>query len=383
MSGYPTRTFKDVCGLQKGKKPFLQAEPQSGSLPYLTARYMRGTEAPQWVTAADKKAIKVQPHELIIICDGSNSGETFHGVEGVLSSTMAKLSHGEEIDTAFLRYFLISQLEKYAETKTGAAIPHLDLKGLKEERIPAPPLPEQQRIVGILDQTFEGIAKAKAYAERNLANAKELFESELARIFGELEETGNSYRLGDLGKTQTGSTPKTNDSSNFGEDIPFVKPADFNTDGTLDYEKDGLSIKGAEQSRIIPPNSALMVCIGATIGKCGFSDRRVTCNQQINAVTPTDGVNHIFLYYQMSTKRFQKAVISNSGQATLPIINKSKWSDLRIFVPNERSQQAEIVTYLDSMREKSEQLSQTIRSKVQSLEGLKASLLHQAFSGKL
>ena len=321
--------------------------------------------------------------ELVMGCRGSVGALHFSKPQSwITGNAMVIRPKVSGVDRRFVFYALQGSVD-LSSTISGSSQPQITRKSLAPTKIPIPPLPEQQRIVGILDQAFEGIAKAKANAERNLMNAKELFESELESIFGELEETGTSYRLGDLGKIQTGSTPKTSDPSNFGEDIPFVKPADFNTDGTLDYEKDGLSIKGAEQSRTIPPNSALMVCIGATIGKCGFSDRRVTCNQQINAVTPTDGVNHIFLYYQMTTKRFQKAVISNSGQATLPIINKSKWSDLRMFLPNERSQQAEIVTYLDSIREKSEQLSQTIQSKVQSFEDLKASLLHQAFSGNL
>ena len=49
--------------------------------------------------------------------------------------------------------------------------------------IPIPPLPEQQRMVGILDQAFEAIATAKANAEKNLQNARAIFESHLQSIF--------------------------------------------------------------------------------------------------------------------------------------------------------------------------------------------------------
>lgn len=89
-----------------------------------------------------------------------------------------------------------------------------------------------------------------------------------------------------------------------------------------------------------------MVCIGATIGKCGYCDRAVTMNQQINSLTLTDGLSYKFIYYQMLTENFQRRVLLNSGQTTLPIINKSKWSALTLMIPSLPEQQR-IVGILD------------------------------------
>ena len=146
--------------------------------------------------------------------------------------------------------------------------------------VPVPPLPEQQRIVGLLDEAFAGIATAKANAEKNLQNARALFESHLQSVFTQRGKGWVEKKLEEIGKTQTGSTPKTSDQSNYGDFISFVKPGDFNTDGTLDYDKDGLSESGANGARKVPSGSVLMVCIGATIGKCGYCDQDVTTNQQ-------------------------------------------------------------------------------------------------------
>ena len=165
--------------------------------------------------------------------------------------------------------------------------------------VPVPPLAEQQRIVGILDEAFAGLATAKANAEKNLQNARALFESHLQSVFSQRGEGWVEKKLEEIGKTQTGSTPKTSDQANYGDFISFVKPADFNDDGSLDYNKAGLSEKGLAGARVIPAGSVLMVCIGATIGKCGYCDHDVTSNQQINALTPKDGSSHRFLYYQM------------------------------------------------------------------------------------
>ena len=246
-----------------------------------------------------------------------------------------------------------------------------------------PPLPEQQRIVTLLDEAFEGIATAKVNAERNLQNARSIFESHLQSVFTQRGPGWVETKLEEIGKTQTGSTPKTNDRANYGDFISFVKPGDFNTDGTLDYDKDGLSESGAAGARKVPAGSVLMVCIGATIGKCGYCDQDVTTNQQVNALTPSDGSSNRFIYYQMLTESFQRKVIHASGQATLPIINKSKWSALSVWLPPTVAEQATIATKFDALLEEVQRLEAIYQQKLTALDELKKSLLHRAFNGDL
>ena len=109
-------------------------------------------------------------------------------------------------------------------------------------------------------------------------------------------------KIEEIGKVQTGSTPKTSENDNFGDYIPFIKPPDFFKDGSLDYKNQGLSKLGLNKARVVDSNSVLMVCIGATIGKVGFTEREVTTNQQINSLTPLKGDYAKFFYYQMLTE---------------------------------------------------------------------------------
>ncbi len=254
---------------------------------------------------------------------------------------------------------------------------------LKEIVIEFPPLAEQKRIVALLDEAFAGLATAQANAEKNLQNARALFESQLQTVFSKRGEGWVEKPLGQIGKTQTGSTPKTSDQTNYGKFIPFIKPGDFTYNGTLVYENEGLSKKGLDVSRKVMANSVLMVCIGATIGKCGFCDREVTTNQQINSITPISGVSHLFIYYQMLTKDFQHRVRLNAGQATLPIISKSKWSALKVFVPSDIVEQERIAAHLDALSAETQRLAKIYEQKQAALAALKKSLLHQAFSGAL
>jgi len=267
---------------------------------------------------------------------------------------------------------------------------------LKEIDIYYPKLiKEQQRIVSILDKAFALIDKAKANAEHNLKNAKEIFESYLQSIF---ENKGGALSLSkgddweekkviELGLTQTGTTPRTVEKENYGDFIPFIKPADVDYSGVGDirYNTEGLSELGLSKGRKINKGSILMVCIGATIGKVGYSEQDVSCNQQINTLTVEKEYNPKFFYYAMTSKAFQdKVLLAGKGaQATLPIINKTKWENLLITFPKSKEMQISIVRKLDSLRTETQKLEAIYQKKIEDLEELKKSILQKAFSGGL
>ncbi|MEA1072040.1 restriction endonuclease subunit S [Sphingomonas sp. LY160] len=280
------------------------------------------------------------------------------------------------LDAHFLFYFL-----KFFEVESKGYADHFPL--VRKCSVPIPPLKDQQRIVAVLDEAFLGIATATANTQKNLTNARALFESTLAEIFDKKAVAWSQVSLSEAGKTLTGNTPKTGDKGNFGNFLPFIKPGNFLPNGSIKYDGDGLSEKGAQSSRIIPAGSALMVCIGATIGKSGYTERNVTSNQQINAVIPKNGVLGKFLYYQFLTPSFQRSVLDGSGQATLPIISKSKWSSLAVRLPSTEKEQADAVKVLDAISEKSQQLLDLGRRKLAALSELKQSLLQKAFAGEL
>ena len=285
----------------------------------------------------------------------------------------------------FFNYYSqsIEYINNISERCTGTTRNRISRSQLGNTPIPTPDVGEQRRIVTLLDEAFADIATAKANSEKNLHNARALFESHLDASFGRQNKSWTEKALQDIGSTQTGSTPKTSDQANYGDELPFIKPGDFAPDGTLNYENDGLSAQGAASARKVSANAVLMVCIGATIGKCGYAEQEIATNQQINAFTPNVGVDKKFIYYQMLTKRFQDCVIHSSGQATLPIINKSKWSALTIYLPGTLGEQEAIAKKMDFVREETQRLEYIYRQKLTALEDLKKSLLHQAFSGQL
>ncbi len=136
-------------------------------------------------------------------------------------------------------------------------------------------------------------------------------------------------RLKDVALTQTGTTPKTTNKDNFGDFIPFIKPGDI-TDGKINYNNEGLSVKGLSSGRLINQKSVLMVCIGGSLGKCALCDRDVSCNQQINTATPPMYLNAKYLYYCLSSDYFYKVAKEQASGTATPIINRSLWESIII-----------------------------------------------------
>ncbi len=194
-----------------------------------------------------------------------------------------------------------------------------------------------------------------------------------------MREDWRFKKLKEIGDIQTGTTPSTKNNDFYGNHIPFIKPAHFFPDGSIQYDGIGLSKKGIEKGRLIEKNSVLMVCIGASIGKTGYTTIPVSCNQQINTFTPKDGFDTKFYYYYMSSDNFFNKVLKKSSQATLPIINKTKWGTLEVPCPP-LPEQKRIVAILDEAFEAIDQAKANVERNIENAEELFQSKLNEIFS---
>jgi type I restriction enzyme S subunit len=170
-------------------------------------------------------------------------------------------------------------------------------------------------------------------------------------------------RLVDYGITNTGTTPSKDNPEYFGNDYPFVKPAEISLKGIKYDTEDGLTELGLQQGRLISKNSVLMVCIGGSIGKSYFTDRDVSCNQQINTITPLLSISSVFLHFFLQSVYFQKTVWSNASGATTPIVNKGKWEQIAIPMPP-FDEQKEIVSTVEKIFAEIDQLHALAQKKL-------------------
>lgn len=332
------------------------------------------------------KKLKICDNDDIMIGRyGASLGKILTGLAGAYNVAIMKtIPDLQALTKPYLKYYLLSHIfQNYLRHIGGraaqAGFSKDDLVGLE---IPLPSLSEQEKIVTYLDTSFAKIDAIKANAEKELEEAKKLFAAALNEAMtpkeGWVEKT-----LREIGITQTGTTPSKSKKENYGDFMPFIRPSEININGNgaLDYDSEiKLSEQGANVGRVFQKGSILMVCIGATISKVGYCVKTVSCNQQINVLTPNEKYDHKFLFYAMSNRPFKEKVIKEgtSSQATLPIINKGKWEQLKLTVPPLADQHS-IVTHLDTLSEKVRLLQSNYEKISSECDALKQAILRDTF----
>ena len=164
----------------------------------------------------------------------------------------------------------------------------------------------------------------------------------------EIPDSWEWVRIGNVGEVVTGGTPSKSESKFYGDEYPFYKPADLEQGLNTCKSADSLSVEGYNHSRKLQKDSVLVTCIGS-IGKSGIIRREGSCNQQINAVIPCNKlIIAEYLYYFITSSHFQESMWENSSSTTLAILNKNKFSQLKIALPP-FSEQKRIVAKIEEV----------------------------------
>lgn len=384
--GWERKKLGDVCEIIKGRKPVLKSTSSEDDLRYLVAKVLRGSKDAEYASVHDRNSIQVNEAEIIIICDGSNSGEVFTGYQGILSSTMGKIVKKADINNDYLRAFLASTFELFNGAKTGSAIPHLDKEGLYALQFPFPPLSEQQRIVAILDEAFEGIATAKANAEKNLKNARALFDSYLNSIFSRRGEGWVEKTLGKLGTIT--SSKRIFKSEYVKSGVPFYRTKEIKQlangrEITTELFISTVRYKEIKASFGVPKKGDILLTAIGTIGEIYvvdgnndfyFKDGNVLWLKGFNTINP-----HFLKYVLISFVESLNNMAHGAAYSALPI---QRINGHTIFLPP-LSVQDKIVEQLEALLEETKRLQSIYQKKILALDALKKSILHQAFTGEL
>ncbi len=220
--------------------------------------------------------------------------------------------------------------------------------------------------------------KARLVAAKKLRPEKPLPPIPASEIPFTIPEGWEWCRLGSLGYTQTGTTPDTTEPANFGTHISFVKPADIDEHG-ITYDQECLSERGLNEGRSIEAGSILMVCIGSSTGKVAATDRPVSCNQQINTLTPLADTPVRCVEYVLKSPYFQEALWAATKTGITPIINKGKWSAIPLPLPPLR-EQTEFVARVEGLMERCRELEAEIERSRAHAAALLQAVLREAFA---
>jgi type I restriction enzyme S subunit len=295
----------------------------------------------------------------------------------------------ETLDSDFLHYLLISKIYKdrllHTGKEGGSTRQAITKAQLQEFVIEFPEsLAEQKRIVGLLDEAFEGLATAKAHAEKNLQNARALFESHLQSVFTQrgpgwkqktLEEIATTF-----GRGKSKHRPR-NEPKLYGGKYPFIQTGDIrNADHFITEYSQTYSELGLAQSKLWPKGT-ICITIAANIAETAILGFDACFPDSVIGVVanPKEAEVGFIEYLFQSFKARIQALGKGSAQAN---INMGTFENERFPFPPV-AEQKEIVAKLDALSEETQRLARIYERKLAALEALKKSLLHQAFSGEL
>jgi len=372
MEGWQTKFLGEVCTLQRGfDLPTQSRKP--GSFPLVSSSGV--------IDSHDEGPV---PAPGVVTGRSGSIGNVFFVEEPFWPlNTTLYVRDFKGNDPRFVYHLLnYFDLKSYAG---GTGVPTLNRNDVHGVSVLVPKkVDEQQRIVAILDEAFEGIATAKANAEKNLQNARELFDSKLLALLHHAEGTWARKTLKevsiDFGRGKSKHRPR-NDPKLYGGPYPFIQTGDVRGSNHLITEyTQTYSAAGLAQSKLWPCGT-LCITIAANIAETGVLDFEACFpDSVIGVVVDQAQTTSKYLEYMLHTvKADLKAKGKGSAQDN---INLGTFENERFPFPDLLSQKR-MVGLLDELSEEVQCLEDVYQRKITALTELKKSLLHQAFSGRL
>lgn len=352
-------------------------------------------ESADYLNDAGTKGLRKFPAGTILFPKSGASTFLNHrvitAVDGYVSSHLATIVVNTNVSMSrYVLYYL--SIIRAQDMVQDHAYPSLNLPIIGQIPIPLPPLSEQRRIVGILDGAFAAIAAARANTEKNLQNARALFESHLNTVFS---QKGDGWVESELSlvtsKIGSGATPRGGERAYKAKGVPLIRSLNVYDDGfrfeKLAYLDD---MQAALLSNVLVKKGDVLLNItGASVARCCVAPADLLparVNQHVSIIRPiANRLDSTFLHYLLISPPCKSRLLATGeeGGSTRQAITKGQLLEFRIMHPETLAGQLEIVASLDALSAETRRLEDLYTRKLEGLTALKQSLLHAAFSGEL
>jgi type I restriction enzyme S subunit len=291
------------------------------------------------------------------------------------------------VNPYFVKHFLQSSDGKgmvdsgIAGTSGQQVVTTTHLKGLQ---IPVPPLPEQQRIVALLDEAFADPATAKVSAEQNLQNAREFSQSQLQSVFSQRGKGWVEHALGDLIDIQNAHAFK---SAEYAEAGYFVIRIGNVQDGEITLANPKfIKLADKKLERFILNEGDILISLTGNIGRVDIIQENqlpAVLNQRVARIAVKgQSPDWDFLFRFLLSGTFRESLQEAGHGAAQQNVSTKEIESVQISLPDMKEQRR-IVEEFDSFAIETQRLTRIYERKVAALEELKKSLLRQAFNGEL
>lgn len=290
----------------------------------------------------------------------------------------------DELDPEFLKYIFLAEGEDILRFASGAVHQTIYFPEAKAFHICHPSIDEQRRIVGILDEAFEGIATARTQAAVIRQNVRALFESRLQYIFTHRGDGWTEKALADLSKIDYGYTESASTKM---VGPKFLRITDIQ-DGRVTWTSvPYCSIEAGKLARYrLEHGDIVFARTGGTTGKSylvAHPPEAVFASYLIRLRVVADRLLPEFVNLFFQTASYWDSVRVGLSGSTQGGFNATKLGDMRISYPESRQEQRVLVTKMESLSAETQRLESIYQRKLAALDELKRSVLHQAFTGQL
>ncbi len=397
--GWEIKRIGEVCKTGAGGTPLKSKKEyyEGGQIPWLLSGEVAQGEifkSENFITQAglENSSAKIFPVNTVLVAMyGATAGQV--GIlrfEAATNQAVCGILPNKKFDPEFIYYVLLSKKAELISKAVGNTQPNISQIKIKNTKIPIPPLPEQKRIVAILDEAFEGIDRAIANAEKNLANSRALFESYRNLILAQENKHWEETTLGAEIDLMTGFPFKSNGYTDSDQSIRLLR-GDNIVQGALRWD----DVKKWTESEINQyiiyqlKEGDVVLAMDRPWVKAGLKHAMISSDnlpcllvQRTACLRGNKNINNRFLMYLIGSHSFIKHILNNQTGIGVPHISGKQIQNFKFLKPS-LSEQNFISDKLDELRSKSQCLEAIYRQKIAALNELKQSILQKAFTGEL
>jgi type I restriction enzyme S subunit len=392
---WETKLLGEVCAFEGGSQPpkseFIYEE-KSGYVRFLQIRDFASDKNITYISRSPKNRL-CNEDDMLIGRYGASVGKILTDKAGAYNVALMKtIPNLAVLDRSWFRNYLVSdefqsRLLNVADRSAQAGFSKDDIYSFP---VPIPPLPEQRRIVGILDEAFEGIATAKANAENNLHNSRALFESHLQSVFTQQGKGWLDTKLGEEIDLLAGFAFKSAQYTNSDNSVRLLR-GDNIVQGSLRWDdvKKWPASDTSEYRRYSLSEGDVVLAMDRPWVKAGLkramlssSDLPCLLVQRTARLRCGPRLANRFLMYLLGSAEFTHHILGVQTGIGVPHISGQQIQDFAFSRPS-LADQSRIADNLDCLRDETDRLASIYQQKIAALDELKKSLLHQAFSGEL
>lgn len=397
-NAWPQCTIGEVCEFRGGGTPSTAKESYwKGDIPWVSPKDMKADVVIDSIDHISAEAIEESTTNLIpagavlvVVRSGILARTVPIAIAGrdvAINQDIKALCPDPRVTPRFLFYFLKSRLEEMLSLASrGATVHRIMADQIRTMLMPIPSRPEQQRIVGVLDKAFAGLAVAKAHAEKNLRNAHNLFDTHLERLFARERGGWTEQALGGLCEFENGDRGENYPSKNVQttSGVPFINAGHLGVDG-IDLEsmnyipRERFNLLGSGKVRA----GDVLFCLRGSLGKVAIVsnvDEGAVASSLV-IVRPRETLRSKYLLAYFRSTLCAREIERYRNGAAQPNLSARSLAKFKIpFGPLE--EQDWFIAQVESLQAECKRLEGLYKRKLSSLDALKKSLLHRAFTGQ-